>query len=484
MFVFSALSQDTIYFRNNTIQVGSVKEINPQEIKYNLLSNPSGPLYTTFKNDISKIKYKNGTLDVFTLKAADSSIIKSFKTPINYDSLPLIKNSVRIYLTDVFFNKISIGYERMLNKKYSVDFDFFYKFQGTREYYSENWKQALYHSSYGVEIKTGASRHFYFKEKRLSLGFALAYRQQELANTTLYSSNYDKTQESGEYYVSQSKKGVGSFVKFNYQFDRQKSGFEFFFISGIYGAFTKNKYYSYRGESNGNVFYTTDLNSIPKFTTNYMKDGFALLPYLNFGLSYNIQQPQKGWYKKLVHKRDSLRFKRKNIIFYNPIELADGAIGLSYVRVFYKPALSLFSSAALPLTNHTSEFSNGILTEKNYNYVLNNKVIDLSAGLNYNFIANQQSFPFIGVLLRGAQFNGNYYAHNFVLNKYYAYVNTGFVVRGEKGFSFLINLALGHYYNDYVKNNPIEYMNKDYVKQPKNTTINSFNFSFQFGYSF
>jgi hypothetical protein len=489
LFFLRNYSQDTIYFRNNSIKVGIVKEINPDTVIYNLFSNPSGPLYTTVKNDISRIKYKDGAIDVFTFQV-DNRPIKNVSTkPINYDSLPIIKNSVRFYFTDVFLNKVSLGYERMLNKKYSLDVDAFYKFpyNGYKEFYLD-WKTAFYRFSEGGEVKLGVSRHFYHKARRISCGAALSYRQQIITDAAFVSEN-DNLPDVGRYNITQRKKGIGGFLKFNFQLHRNVSGIEFFIIPGIYLCKTKNEYHywqdKYRPGQNGVVRpIVTNPDEIPKLQTKYMKDGLAFLPYLNFGMSYNIKQPPKGWYKKVIHKRDSLRFKRKNIIFYNPIELADGAIGLSYVRVFYKPALSLFSSAALPLTNHTSEFSNGILTENNFNYVLNNKVIDLSAGLNYNFIANQQSFPFIGFLFRGAQFNGNYRRNNFVLNKYYAYVNTGFVVRGEKGFSFLINLALGHYYNDYVKNNPIEYMNKDYVVQPKNTTINSFNFSLQFGYSF
>ena len=45
------------------------------------------------------------------------------------------------------------------------------------------------------------------------------------------------------------------------------------------------------------------------------------------------------------------------------------------------------------------------------------------------------------------------------------------------------NISIGRYYNDYVKNNPIDYMNKDYVRT-EDPPINSFNFGMTVGYSF
>lgn len=182
-------------------------------------------------------------------------------------------------------------------------------------------------------------------------------------------------------------------------------------------------------------------------------------------------------------KSDLAPFNKKNILFYNPIELTDGAIGLSYIRVFYKPRLSIYSSIAFNFNNNIPYFSNGILIEENFDYRLNKKNKDACIAINYNFVKRQQSFPFIGLLFRAAEFEGSYRQYTFTLNKYYFYINSGFVIRNNKGFSFMLNFALGHYYNDYTLNNPIDHLNAYYVRT-RNLNINSLIFNLQFGYSF
>ena len=128
--------------------------------------------------------------------------------------------------------------------------------------------------------------------------------------------------------------------------------------------------------------------------------------------------------------------------------------------------------------------SDGILIEKNSNYALTHKNIDASVGINKNFFFDhRKSFVFIGLLFRMAQFEGYYGPHLFTLNKYYTYLNAGFIGRFRCGISYSTNISIGRYYNDYVKNNPIDYMNKDYVRT-EDPPINSFNFGMTVGYSF
>ncbi|MBA3679708.1 MAG: hypothetical protein H0W73_00745 [Bacteroidetes bacterium] len=482
------LAQDTIYFRNKWAASSSIIEVNPETVKYNLFSDPN-KIYDVSRDSILKIKYKDGTIESYEVAVKTKEIIQEeTKKPIDYNSLPLIRNSYRIYFTDLFLNKISIGYERMLNKKHSVDIDAFYKFHSTGDkMFYQDWKTAHYKFAEGAEIRAGVSRHFYYKSRRISVGAAIAYRQQIITDAA-FISEYRYTPDVGTYNITQTKKGVGAFLKFNFQFKRHVSGYEFFIIPGIYRCETKNEYHSWQnkyqqGQSIPQPL-ITDPNNIPKLQTSYMKEGLSFVPYLNFGFSYVIKQPPKGWYKELMYKRDSSNYKRKNIVFYNPIELGDGAIGFTYFRIFYRQALSLVGSASIPLNDLSSGFSNGILMENNRNYHLDKKFMDFSLGMNYNFSQPQQrSFIFIGPLLRAAQFDGGYGRERFVLNKYYAYANGGFVLRAKKGFSFLMNLALGHYYDNYVVND-ISVQLKTNKVLTRNPTINSFMVSMQFGYSF
>ncbi|MEO6304627.1 MAG: hypothetical protein ABIP51_15815, partial [Bacteroidia bacterium] len=229
LWTLSLSSQDEIHFRDSSVVEVIVKEINPTEIKYVLFSYPTGPLRVIAKYTVARIMYKNGTQDIFESPVEKNYFEKREPIkPYNYDSLRMENNSFRHYFTDLFFNKISIGYEIMLNKKYSVDIDAFYKFPYNNISVSNNWKDVFYYHSEGAEIKTGISRHFYFKQNRLSVGLAFAYRQQGFHDQGLYSSTYDKYPESGQYNLSQSKRGVGGFLKINFQPYRKFSGMEFF----------------------------------------------------------------------------------------------------------------------------------------------------------------------------------------------------------------------------------------------------------------
>ncbi|MEO6305123.1 MAG: hypothetical protein ABIP51_18335, partial [Bacteroidia bacterium] len=266
-------------------------------------------------------------------------------------------------------------------------------------------------------------------------------------------------------------------------------GMEFFIMPGIYGTVTKNKYNSYNNNNSGQPhFYTTNPDEMPKLTSSYMKEGFAIIPNVNFGISFVIKKQPKDWYKKITEKRETQKYRRKNSILYNPVELLDGGLGFTYARVLYKQGLSIFAYGAYSNPNNSCLFSNGVLAEHNRNYGLRHKNSDVSLQINYNFSIRQQSFPFVGISGRTAQFEGYYYysytnSNNFTLNKYYAYVNGGYFTRAPGGFTFLANIAIGHYYDKFVIND-ISHLLKQQNVLPHNSTINSFNFSLQIGYSF
>ena len=126
LFFTRGFAQDSLFFRSKRIVIAQVKEINPETIKYSFTSDPIR-LYVVAKDSVFKIKYPDGTIELYEMTVkAESEPQQKTKRPkriINYDSLPLIKNSVRYYFTDITFRKISFGYERMLNKEYSIDID-------------------------------------------------------------------------------------------------------------------------------------------------------------------------------------------------------------------------------------------------------------------------------------------------------------------------------------------------------------------------
>lgn len=59
-------AQDTIYDRKNYSVLAKVLEITNTDIKYKRFDNPEGPVYSTPKNQVSIIKYANGSIEDFS----------------------------------------------------------------------------------------------------------------------------------------------------------------------------------------------------------------------------------------------------------------------------------------------------------------------------------------------------------------------------------------------------------------------------------
>ncbi len=58
-------SQDSIVLATNEIIISKVIEVSTLEIKYKRLDNLNGPIYSVLKSEVLKIRYENGTFDVF-----------------------------------------------------------------------------------------------------------------------------------------------------------------------------------------------------------------------------------------------------------------------------------------------------------------------------------------------------------------------------------------------------------------------------------
>ncbi|MES2590940.1 MAG: hypothetical protein V4608_03560 [Bacteroidota bacterium] len=67
-FNVDSFAQDTLIMKTNAEIVGKITEINQTEIKYKKADNINGPVYVANKWEVSKVKYSNGTTDVFNLE--------------------------------------------------------------------------------------------------------------------------------------------------------------------------------------------------------------------------------------------------------------------------------------------------------------------------------------------------------------------------------------------------------------------------------
>lgn len=174
--------------------------------------------------------------------------------------------------------------------------------------------------------------------------------------------------------------------------------------------------------------------------------------------------------------------KRKNCLYYNPVELIDGSFGISYVRNIWDNTFCLY----LPISvgYGSPNFTNGLLAENKWEYKMNIKNYDAAVGLNFNLGQFPYLTPHIGIMYRQAYFNGSFNwnakGNNFKLYKNYYYFTTGFRLRTTTHFSLMANLHIGFYSNYYLNTNSIAHYN--ILSGYKSGA--SFNFSIQLGFDF
>jgi hypothetical protein len=75
---FNAVAQDTIFYKKAGHIVVIVKEVSTKEVQYKKLEMPDGPMYIIDKNDIEKIVYKNGYVDVIKPTVAETPANQPF----------------------------------------------------------------------------------------------------------------------------------------------------------------------------------------------------------------------------------------------------------------------------------------------------------------------------------------------------------------------------------------------------------------------
>jgi len=73
-------AQDIIYKTDGTEIKAKIIEVNINDIKYKKYENPEGPLYTVNKSELFKIKFENGTQEVFNKSSSNSSNKKNSET--------------------------------------------------------------------------------------------------------------------------------------------------------------------------------------------------------------------------------------------------------------------------------------------------------------------------------------------------------------------------------------------------------------------
>jgi hypothetical protein len=100
----SCQGQDTIFMRNDQRIPCKVFEVTPAEVKYKKLELSDGPFYIERKSSISRIKYNNGFVDIFSevqsLPEAKEKKVDENYTVQRYPDLRTIEGEQRLYLYD------------------------------------------------------------------------------------------------------------------------------------------------------------------------------------------------------------------------------------------------------------------------------------------------------------------------------------------------------------------------------------------------
>ncbi len=73
------IAQDSIFKLNRQVIVAKVLELTATEVRYKKADMPDGPLYTEMKSEIQKIKYANGSQDIFVAEKKENGTETSYK---------------------------------------------------------------------------------------------------------------------------------------------------------------------------------------------------------------------------------------------------------------------------------------------------------------------------------------------------------------------------------------------------------------------
>lgn len=121
--IFAALSlfgfcnaQDQLFKKDNTKLLVRITEISPDEIKYKLFDNLTGPTYVVRKSDVSLLIYENGKHEVINTPAENVSVPRQIIVPTTRhygmskeDSLKFFRYTESVSLNFLTFMNMEIG---------------------------------------------------------------------------------------------------------------------------------------------------------------------------------------------------------------------------------------------------------------------------------------------------------------------------------------------------------------------------------------
>jgi hypothetical protein len=103
--------QDIITLIDGGTIESKVQEVTRKDVVYKKFSNQNGPNYHIDLNDVEKVTYESGAVDVFNAKEENQG------SKYSYTNSDLGKNIVSLNLPDILFQNITFSYERFVGEQ-------------------------------------------------------------------------------------------------------------------------------------------------------------------------------------------------------------------------------------------------------------------------------------------------------------------------------------------------------------------------------
>jgi hypothetical protein len=178
---------------------------------------------------------------------------------------------------------------------------------------------------------------------------------------------------------------------------------------------------------------------------------------------------------KLVKYREVT--STKNLISLNLLDLANGSVGISYLREFANGKFHVYAPLSVgvsePYFNQPDHTVFGSVYNENgvRDFKFNRKTIEAGLGIHLHSSPKKSVTHVIGPYIGISQYTGSYEystegpgritvfkSNSFVMNRYTFMLDNGILFRVHKNFNMLLLAGLGYRSDDFVANHPKNYM--------------------------
>ncbi len=294
--------QDTLFFRNGDKIASKIEQISQEEIKYYRFNNLNGPVYSISKEDVTKIRYKNGVIDYFnpaqiitlTSSADTTRTIQSqiAKRENKFD----FESTFKIKILSAFDSKLGFAYEKKFKKKYSWEFEpvFIYSNPLLDIITNLMWPN-LNFKGQGVEFSFGLNslkieQYGYRIPSSKSRGLFISYKYWHASNVGYWSGGMSGSSYYTYYKLSQTRNLIGIFYKINsFRIDK-KWTIEKFLCFGSYVGYVRTMVF----EVNPGSYSMAKTAGLTTPQGLFFGNGLFFMPSARVGLAFRYNKKSKN----------------------------------------------------------------------------------------------------------------------------------------------------------------------------------------------